>query len=72
MIQANPEDGDYIDFAAEYLFTVFYANVDVDEYTREVLFMINNANMDVSDTELLTSCIQVAHASTIFSNGIAN
>lgn len=69
--QLDPEDGDYIDFAAEYLYIVFYANVDVDEYTREVLFMIDNANADIEDTALLYQCIQVAHASTVMANSVA-
>ena len=68
--QMNTESGDYIDFAAEYLFTVFYGNVDIDDYTEEVLFMINNSNADVEDIGVLNNAIQVAHASTIFSANI--
>lgn len=68
--QMNTEVSDYIDFAAEYLFTVFYGNVDIDDYTEEVLFMINNSNADVEDIGVLDNTIQVAHASTIFSANI--
>lgn len=68
--QINTESSDYIDFAAEYLFTVFYGNVDIDDYTEEVLFLIANSNADVEDISVLNSCIQVAHASTIFSTNI--
>lgn len=66
----NPEDGDYIDFTAEYLYIVFYANVDVDEYTEEVLFMINNSNSDVEDAGKLNNCIQIAYASSVLSDNI--
>lgn len=68
--ELNPEDGDYIDFAAEYLYIVFYANVDVDEYTREVLFMIDNANADIEDATLLYQCVQVAHASSVMAKSV--
>ena len=68
--QMDTASSDYIDFAAEYLFTVFYGNVDIDDYTEEVLFMINNSNADVEDIGVLDNVIQVAHASTIFSANI--
>lgn len=68
--QLDTESSDYIDFAAEYLFTVYYGNVDIDDYTEEVLFMISNSNADVEDVGVLNRCIQVAHASTIFSSNI--
>ena len=64
----NPEDGDYIDFAAEYLYIVFYGNVNIDDYTEEVFYMINNSNAGVEDVALLNKCIQVAYASVLFSN----
>lgn len=68
--QLDTESSEYIDFAAEYLFTVYYGNVDIDDYTEEVLFMISNSNADVEDVGVLNRCIQVAHASTIFSANI--
>lgn len=68
--QVDTESSDYIDFAAEYLFTVYYGNVDIDDYTEEVLFMISNSNADIEAIDVLNRCIQVAHASTIFSSNI--
>lgn len=68
LIELNPEDEDYINFVAEYLYIVNYANVDIDEYTDEVMFMINNANADVEDASLLFACMQVAYASTLVAN----
>lgn len=65
----NPEDADYIDFVAEYLYVVNYANVDIAEYTEEVMFIINNANADVEDASLLNSSVQVAYASSVVANG---
>ena len=71
-IANNPEQADYINFVAEYLFVVFYGNVDVDEYTGEVLFMINHSNADVGDAALLNSAIQVAYASSQLPLGETN
>ena len=68
LIELNPEGEDYINFVAEYLYIVNYANVDIDEYTEEVMFMINNANADVEDSSLLFTCMQVAYASTLVAN----
>lgn len=66
LIEQNPEDKDYIDFAAEYLYIVNYANVDIENYTTEVMFMINNSNVGIEDVTVLGSCIQVAYASSVF------
>lgn len=62
----NPEDADYLDFAAEYLYTVFYANVDIDEYTDEVMIIVRDSNADIEDSSLLYNCIQIAYASVIY------
>lgn len=62
----TPEDAGYLDFAAEYLYTVFYANVDLEEYTGEVVLMIKNSNIDIDDSSLLYKCIQIAHASVVY------
>ncbi len=64
----NPADGDYIDFAAEYLYAVVYGNVDIDDYTEEVFYMIKNSNAGVGDVAMLNKCIQVAYASVLYSN----
>lgn len=64
----NPEDSDYIDFAAEYLYIAFYGNVDLEDYTEEVMFMISNSNVADGDADMLRRCIQVAYASVLFSN----
>ncbi len=61
-------DAPYIDFAAEYLYAVFYGNVDLREYTEQVFFMINNSNTEVEDARLLNYCIQIAHASVVYAN----
>lgn len=63
----NPEDSDYIDFAAEYLYIVTYGNVNIDDYTEEVMYLINNSNAGVDDITILNKSIQVAYASMIFS-----
>lgn len=69
LTQLNPEDKDYIDFVAEYLYVVCYANsVNIDEYTENVLFIINNANAaDVDDISMLDKCVQIAYASSVLS-----
>lgn len=69
LIARNPERADYINFVGEYLFAVFYGNVDVDEYTGEVMFMISHSNAGVEDANLLNICIQVAYASSILPLG---
>lgn len=60
-------DCDYIDFVAEYLYAVNYANVNIDDYTEEVMFMITNANAGVGNVNALNGCLQVAYASTVLS-----
>lgn len=65
-----PENADIIDFCAEYIYTMLYANVDVDIYTREVLYMVKKSNLDISDREIAYRGIQIAYASILFSQGM--
>lgn len=58
-----PENADIIGFCAEYIYTMLYANVDVDSYTREVLYMIKKSNLDIYDSEIAYRGIQIAYAS---------
>ena len=65
-----PESADVIDFCAEYVYTLLYANVDAEDYTREVLYMIKKSNVDLSDGEAAYRGIQIGYASVLFSQSV--
>lgn len=65
-----PENADIIDFCAEYVYTMLYANVDADDYTKEVLYMLKKSNVDVSSTDLAYRGIQIAFASILYSESM--
>ena len=50
--------------------TLLYANVDAEDYTREVLYMIKKSNVDLSDGEAAYRGIQVAYASILLSQSM--
>ena len=49
---------------------LMYANVDADDYTREVLYMLKKSNVDVSSTDLAYRGIQIAFASILYSESM--
>lgn len=65
-----PDNADVIDFCAEYVYTMLFANVDADSYTKEVLYMIKKSNLDISDSDIAYRGIQIAYASILFSQSM--
>ena len=71
MKQQHPEDAEYIDFCAEYIYTAVYANIsDLEEYTQGVMYRIMNSNVDVSDRKTLYNGVQIAYASILYSQNM--
>lgn len=69
--ELNPEDSEYLDFCAEYIYTAVYANLsDIDSYTDEVIYQIQHSNVDVQDRLTLYNGIQVAYASILYSKNM--
>ena len=68
--ECYPQDSDYIDFMAEFIFTAYYGNVDVAQYTEQVMFMVRNSNLNVGDSNLLCNCLRIAYASIIYNNNV--
>ena len=69
--QQHPEDSEYIDFCAEYIYTAVYANIsDLEEYTQGVMYQIMNSNVDVSDRKTLYKGVQIAYASILYSQNM--
>lgn len=69
--QQHPEDAEYIDFCAEYIYTAVYANIsDLEEYTQGVMYRIMNSNVDVSDRKTLYNGVQIAYASILYSQNM--
>lgn len=67
----TPEDGEYIDYCAEYIYTAVYANLsNLGEYTDNVVFQIQNSNVGVSDKQRLYEGIQIAYASILYSQNM--
>lgn len=67
----HPEDAEYIDFCAEYIYTAVYANIsDLEEYTQGVMYRIMNSNVDVSDRKTLYNGVQIAYASILYSQNM--
>ena len=67
----NPEDSDYIDYCAEYLYAAVYANLSsLDDYTGNVVYQIRNSNVAVKDKRLLYNLVQVAYASVVLSQNL--
>lgn len=65
-----PENADIIDFCAEYVYTMLYANVDADDYTKEVLYMLKKSNVDISNSDIAYRGIQIAFASIQYSESM--
>ena len=65
-----PENADIIDFCAEYIYTMLYANVDADDYTKEVLYMLKKSNVDISSRDITYRGIQIAFASIQYSESM--
>lgn len=65
-----PENADIIDFCAEYVYTMLYANVDADDYTKEVLYMLKKSNVDISSRDIAYRGIQIAFASIQYSESM--
>ena len=56
--EQNPEDSEYIDYCAEYIYTAVYANLsNLAEYTDNVIYQIQHSNVDVQDKQTLYSGI---------------
>ncbi len=69
--ELNPEDSDYIDYCAEYLYTAVYANLsNLDDYTASVVYQIRNSNIAAKNKELLYYFIQIAYASILYSQNM--
>ena len=69
--EQNPEDSEYIDYCAEYIYTAVYANLSsLDEYTDNVIYQIQHSNVDVQDKQTLYSGIQIAYASIMYSQNM--
>ena len=69
--QQHPEDAEYIDYCAEYIYTAVYANIsDLEEYTQGVMYRIMNSNVDVSDRKTLYNGVQIAYASILYSQNM--
>ena len=65
-----PENADIIDFCAEYIYPMLYANVDADDYTKEVLYMLKKSNVDISSSDIAYRGIQIAFASILYSESM--
>ena len=65
-----PENADIIDFCADYVYTMLYANVDADDYTKEVLYMLKKSNVDISSSDKAYRGIQIAFASILYSESM--
>ena len=70
MKEIYPENADIIDFCAEYVYTMLYANVDADDYTKEVLYMLKKSNVDISSRDITYRGIQIAFASIQYSESM--
>ena len=69
--EQNPEDSEYIDYCAEYIYTAVYANLsNLAEYTDNVIYQIQHSNVDVQDKQTLYSGIQIAYASILYSQNM--
>ena len=69
--EQNPEDSEYIDYCAEYIYTAVYANLSsLDEYTDNVIYQIQHSNVDVQDKQTLYNGIQIAYASILYSQNM--
>ncbi|MCI6048235.1 hypothetical protein [Prevotella pectinovora] len=64
-------DGDYLDFASEYLYTVLMGNVgDVKSYTNSVISQISKSNASGDDKKILTQSIYIAFSSVMYSTSV--
>ena len=69
--EQNPEDAEYIDYCAEYIYTAVYANLsNLDEYTDNVMYQIQHSNIDITDKQTLYSGVQIAYASILYSQNM--
>ncbi len=69
--EQNPEDAEYIDYCAEYIYTAVYANLsNLDEYTDNVMYQIQHSNIEITDKQTLYSGVQIAYASILYSQNM--
>ena len=67
----HPEDSEYIDYCAEYIYTAVYANLsNLEEYTQSVMYQIQHANVGVQDRMQLNKGVQIAYASILYSQNM--
>lgn len=62
-----PFIADEIEFMAQYIYDIYYANEDVDEYTRDIVWMIDHANGD-GDMLALRHAVLIAYSSILYNN----
>lgn len=65
----DESDSEYLDYAAEYLYTCVCSNVgDIRDYTLEVLRQIDGSNVASSEKATLSNCIVIAYSSLVYSS----
>lgn len=58
---------DEIEFMAQYIYDIYYANEDADEYTRDIVWMIDHANGD-GDMLALRNAVLIAYSSILYND----
>ncbi len=66
-----PRHSASIEYFANYLYTLAYANIeDPEQYTLDVINQVKSSNASDADKEQLISGLQMAHASLLYSTSI--
>lgn len=67
---AFPNDADFIEVIAQYIFDVNYANADIDNYTNEVLWIIGASELSDQDAIRLRRAILVSYSSILYNTSL--
>ena len=70
LMEAYPNEEEYIDMIAQYIYDIYYANGDMDDYTNEILWIIETSDLTDIEVSILKSAVLVAYSSTLYNTNM--
>lgn len=66
LIDAYPDEADYIDMLAQYIYDVNYANENLDDYTNDILWYIGTSDLTDEEIQVLKYAVLVTYSSILY------
>lgn len=70
LIEAYPDEADYIEMIAQYIYDVNYANESLDDYTNEILWLIGTSDITEQEALVLKNAVLVAYSSILYNDNM--